>query len=574
MIPLDTIIQGDCLEELRKLPSEAVDCCITSPPYYGLRNYGCDGQIGLEESPEAYVSKLVEVFREVRRVLKKEGTLWLNLGDSYCSIGHKKSSSGYGTTGLAGGKAQEHTILHHENNGPGLKHKDLIGIPWAVAFALRADGWYLRSDIIWEKFNCMPESVRDRPTRCHEYIFLLTKSKKYYYDSIAIQEPAKGLSSIEAIKEQHEDLLKMPTGKRRNGISEGEEGQERPEQLVQGVLERICENLCAVGKRKGSSPTGVQAVQCQRKREDGTCCLQLIGMCEGSEEGLGELGIWESISREGSNNLQGEWKKKTDSRQIFQIGEIQENAEAISHLAEGKGNSFEGRSQKKIDFRECGLGFDGRSVGRDQSQPKVSLCDVPQKEATNARSYNTNNQGRAAYSQQYSSPLPKLQHQEGQQAFRNKRTVWHVNTKPFKEAHFATFPPALIEPCILAGTSEKGVCPVCGKPWIRQVEHKNMVIRKTDRMADLGEFGRTQSSGTMLSPPETKTTGWLPSCSCSCDPVLAVVLDPFFGAGTTGLVAKKLGRCFVGIELNSVYIGMAQKRIAAVPARLDRWAEA
>ncbi len=157
---------------------------------------------------------------------------------------------------------------------------------------------------------------------------------------------------------------------------------------------------------------------------------------------------------------------------------------------------------------------------------------------------------------------------------RNKRTVWTVATKPYSEAHFATFPPALIEPCILAGTSEKGYCPECGKPWIRQVEHKNMVIRKTDRMADLGEFGRTQSSGTMLSPPATKTIGWLPSCQCSCDPVPAVVLDPFFGAGTTGLVAKKLGRHFIGIELNEAYIGMAQKRVAAVPARLDRWAEA
>ena len=318
MIPLDTIIQGDCLEELRKLPSEAVDCCITSPPYYGLRNYGCDGQIGLEESPEAYVSKLVEVFREVRRVLKKEGTLWLNLGDSYCSIGHKKSSSGYGTTGLAGGKAQEHTILRHENNGPGLKHKDLIGIPWAVAFALRADGWYLRSDIIWHKPNCMPESVTDRPTKAHEYIFLLSKSQKYYYDSEAIKE---------------ESITNDP--------------------------------------RKPYTSLGA---------------------------------------------------KELDGREVWHSGERRENG----------------------DFTK-----------------------------------------------------------------RNKRTVWTIPTQPFKEAHFATFPEELVEPCIKAGCPEGGI-----------------------------------------------------------------VLDPFFGAGTTGLVAKKLGRCFVGIELNPRYIGMAQKRIAAVPARLDRWVEA
>ena len=212
MIPLDTIIQGDCLEELRKLPSEAVDCCITSPPYYGLRNYGCDGQIGLEESPEAYVSKLVEVFREVRRVLKKEGTLWLNLGDSYSDIGRqsgKRQKDAFGVERpeepkicercgkeFIGGIGRRFCSsfcggLDNSNRSkrPGmLKHKDLIGIPWAVAFALRADGWYLRSDIIWHKPNCMPESCKDRPTKSHEYIFLLSKSQKYYYDAEAIKE--------------------------------------------------------------------------------------------------------------------------------------------------------------------------------------------------------------------------------------------------------------------------------------------------------------------------------------------------------------------------------------------------
>lgn len=567
---LDQILQGDALAQLATLPAESVDCCITSPPYYGLRDYGVAEQIGLEPTPEAYVARLVEVFREVKRVLKPEGTLWLNLGDSYAGSCMTGGNNGFNASGGDDGFKIARQFKRKLELPNGLKPKDLIGIPWAVAFALRADGWYLRSDIIWEKFNCMPESVRDRPTRCHEYIFLLTKSKKYYYDSIAIQEPAKGLSSIEAIKEQHEDLLKMPTGKRRNGISEGEEGQERPEQLVQGVLERICENLCAVGKRKGSSPTGVQAVQCQRKREDGTCCLQLIGMCEGSEEGLGELGIWESISREGSNNLQGEWKKKTDSRQIFQIGEIQENAEAISHLAEGKGNSFEGRSQKKIDFRECGLGFDGRSVGRDQSQPKVSLCDVPQKEATNARSYNTNNQGRAAYSQQYSSPLPKLQHQEGQQAFRNKRTVWHVNTKPFKEAHFATMPEKLIEPCILAGTSERGYCPECGKAWVRQVEREHRSPKEVEpyanaRMETISGGGDRYKH---LPPAKIVCVGWTPSCQCVSEPRPGIVLDPFFGAGTVGLVAKKLGRHYIGIELSPDYCDIARKRISAIPVPL------
>ena len=385
---LNRIIQGDALESLKLLSAESIDCCVTSPPYYGLRDYGIGGQIGLEASPEEYVAKLVEVFREVRRVLKPEGTLWLNLGDSYAG------SSGCHKGGSEKANSNAGATNSYIMPKPG-KPKDLIGIPWMVAFALRADGWWLRSDIIWAnlsmvrpfqspKPNCMPESCKDRPTKSHEYMFLLSKSKKYYYDAEAIREP-------------HTEI--------------------------------------------------------DRRTSDGKARIAYGG------------------------------KSNPETRKF--------------------------------------------SGGADWLG----------------------------------------QHPSG----RNKRTVWTVATKPYSEAHFATFPPALIEPCILAGTSERGVCPECGMPWIRQVEHKNMVIRKTDRMADLGEFGRTQSSGTMLSPPETKTIGWLPSCQCSCDPVPAVVLDPFFGAGTTGLVAKKLGRHYIGIELNEAYVGMAQKRIAAVPNRLDNW---
>lgn len=155
MIELDTIVNAECLAHLRTMPDECLDCVITSPPYYGLRDYGCDGQVGLEDTPEMYTAKLVEIFHEVKRCLKPEGTCWLNLGDSYAN-------------------------------------KSLIGIPWMVAFALRADGWYLRQDIIWAKPNPMPESVKDRCTKSHEYIFLLTKSPKYYFDYEAIQEEATG----------------------------------------------------------------------------------------------------------------------------------------------------------------------------------------------------------------------------------------------------------------------------------------------------------------------------------------------------------------------------------------------
>jgi site-specific DNA-methyltransferase (adenine-specific) len=179
------ILQGDCLASLKLLASDSIDCCVTSPPYFGLRDYGCDGQIGLEETPDAFIARLVDVFREVRRVLKHEGTCWVNMGDSY-------SGSGKGPAGNLGKEHDERNMekIHSAIIPAGTKPKDLIGIPWMLAFALRADGWYLRQDIIWHKPNPMPESVTDRCTKAHEYIFLLSKSKQYYFDHIAMQEPA------------------------------------------------------------------------------------------------------------------------------------------------------------------------------------------------------------------------------------------------------------------------------------------------------------------------------------------------------------------------------------------------
>ena len=181
---IDTIINRDALYALRELPEESVHCCVTSPPYYALRDYGLDAQIGREDTPEQYIDRLTEVFREVRRVLRTDGTFWLNIADTYCGTGnkgyHADPKNPRGRNGQAVSIARQ---------AAGCKQKDLIGIPWLLAFALRADGWYLRSDIIWQKENPMPESVKDRPTRCYEHIFLLSKEKKYYYDAAAIAEP-------------------------------------------------------------------------------------------------------------------------------------------------------------------------------------------------------------------------------------------------------------------------------------------------------------------------------------------------------------------------------------------------
>jgi len=272
------LYQGDCLESLRRLPDQCVQTCVTSPPYWGLRDYGVDGQLGLEPTPDEYVEKMVAMFREVWRVLRDDGTVWLNLGDSFASGGR---------------------------GGPDLKPKDLYGVPWRVAFALQADGWYLRQDIIWHKPNPMPESVTDRCTKAHEYIFLLSKKARYFYDN-------------EAIKEE-------------------------------GVI-----------------PAGVRAAK-------------------GSSERAAQPGV---------NSRPPEYKI-----------------------------------------------YDGK---------------------------------------------------------RNKRSVWTLPTQPYPGAHFATFPPKLIEPCILAGA-----------------------------------------------------------------PKVGVVLDPFMGSGTTGMVAVQHGRKFIGVELKPEYFKMARERIEA-----------
>ena len=428
---------GNCLEVLPTLPPSSVQCCITSPPYWGLRDYGTatweggdqncdhvsdesktkkfgndafnenrpsreetktagyyfdkecekcgatriDAQFGLEQSPKEYVDNLVKVFREVRRVLRDDGTLWLNLGDSYNGSG--KGANGDGSAGKAGdinsGSKGTQQGTFTKSDVIGLKPKDLVGIPWRVAFALQADGWYLRQDIIWHKPNPMPESVTDRCTKSHEYIFLMAKSVKYYFDNDAIKE---------------------------NSTS-----------FVAGT---------------------------------------------------------ETSIRFGGNKY----------------GDLEEQLH---------------RTKSGNEYTDSGK--------------------------------------------------------------RNKRSVWTVSTRPFKEAHFATFPPELIEPCVLASTSHFGMCAECKAPYKRIVE-RGEIPDRTTRDNTLGVIrGRdkpTRLNSVDMAVIPTETTGWGKTCNCTTDAVEpCVILDPFSGAGTTGVVAIKHSRCYIGTELNPDYVEMSRKRIQA-----------
>lgn len=220
---IDTVHNMDCLKGLRMMPSNFVDCCVTSPPYYGLRDYGIDGQIGLELSPEVYIAKLTEIFAEVLRVLKPTGTLWLNIGDTY--NGYKGNANQKNMESMyAGHRHQPTRKPHHGLESKSIKNKDMIGIPWMVAFSLRSTGYYLRQDIIWHKPNPMPEAVTDRCTKAHEYIFLLSKSARYYFDAEAIKEQARSDNRAHmvhhrkvengAYREKYSDYMITPSEKR------------------------------------------------------------------------------------------------------------------------------------------------------------------------------------------------------------------------------------------------------------------------------------------------------------------------------------------------------------------------
>jgi site-specific DNA-methyltransferase (adenine-specific) len=384
--------------DARQIPlaDGSVNCIVTSPPYYGLRNYQVDEQIGLEQTPQEYIDNLVQVFRECWRILRDDGTVWLNLGDSY------NGSGGAGGDYIEGGlkEGQPKYPGRHINN---LKPKDLIGIPWMVAFALRDDGWYLRQDIIWAKAcsgnirkgSAMPESVTDRFQKSHEYIFLLSKSPRYYFDNEAVKEKC------------------------------------------------VTPDDMQVAKRNKSEHKG--------QRDPG------------------------------------------------------------------------GRRQTTAGFDKINKVYE----------------------------------------------------------FGNRRSVWFVNPKPYKGAHFATYPPELIEPCILAGCPQQ-VCSKCGAPYKRVATIVGEQITESMRIAGCDNNGHYSGNTTkdyksakaqnasdtkrriLESMSKVKEYNWQPTCNCGAEPISGIVFDPFVGSGTTVAVANRLGRRGIGVDLSYNYLQLAQERVGKV----------
>ena len=467
---------GDALTVLRAMPEASVHCVITSPPYWGLRAYGGDpGMIGLEPTFDGHVENLLAVFREVRRVLRPDGTCWLNYGDGYAR-GDKRGSSGPGDKQASNRGSAE---ARGAKLPGGTKPKDLMMMPARVAMALQADGWWLRSEICWIKSNPMPESAKDRPTRAHEFVFLLTQAERYFYDHEAVKEPVAGTAHPRTSARAHDSI-------------EARKARANPEAGHTSTKERR-------GIRPYKTPDG-----------------------------------WDT----------------------------------------SKGQGAHGSIHRK-----------GREKGR---APGVTPKSAPPGSGIRQN-------------ESYQAAMVEMT------ANRNLRDAWTFPSAPFRGAHFATFPPALVEPCIRAGTSEHGVCPDCGAPWERCV-NKTATGRVRDRAR--GGLGAAHSRETHALPAMTgifqegviwKTAGWRPTCGCYDDRYRAehpeprrarkrrqraawagrrrrvrarpgnpewptspaIVLDPFAGAGTAGLVAERLGRDSILIEINPDYAAMARDRIHA-----------
>ncbi len=486
------IYQGDVLEVLKTLPDKTVQCVITSPPYWGLRDYktstweggnsDCehvpddnnicemcgakliDKQIGLEQSPDGYVNKMVDVFREIHRVLRDDGTVWLNIGDCYSPQSSHKGGTQYDR--FTGESNWGERSRARDSLPPVYKAKDLVGIPWMLAFALRNDGWYLRSDIVWYKENSMPDSTTSRPTMAHEFIFLLSKSG----DPLYWVHVRKMIGT--RIKPDPDYIyIHRHTGEER--------ATEPEDYLTNTFVDKEDGRTKKVWRRKN---------------------------------------LWESRDYFYDNvAIQEPVKCLTRAYSKNHVDE-RKDAKTSQYAVSGKAqDAYYKKLAERIDA--------GEAVGKNKRT--VWKCD----------------------------------------------DVWEITTVGYKEAHFAVMPEKVVEPCLLAGTSEHGSCPKCGAPYerVRKYEKdvvttaKEEYIPNTELKQDA--LGKVTYTGFNARWKEKELKPalyeWVKTCDCEkATPAPCIVYDPFMGAATVGVVALKNGRDYVGSELNPEYIKIAEKRLS------------
>jgi DNA modification methylase len=459
------ILQGDVIEVLRTLPAASVHCVVTSPPYFSLRKYGDDSrELGQEASPAEFVANLVAVFDEVRRVLRPDGTLWVNIADSYANDSKwGGATSGKHVQALHGGN------VGRSKRATGLKPKERCAVPERLVLAMSDAGWWYRDEVIWHKPNPMTFSGTDRTTPAHEKVYMFTQAAHYFYDQEAIRGPIKA-SSIA--------------------------------RLGQSSLEGQAGSTRANGGAKTNGNMKPVLFGGQKYRD---------GHTKSGNEWRPQLKRALELAREGG---------LTDA-----------------HLAaiRAVGLNDVGRAAET----QSGAGRNAEEVQRLAAEAKEVLGGYFREFLTSGGA--------------------------------NRRSVWTIATGNFREAHFATMPEALAADMIKAGSSAFGCCPACGAPWEREVESEFVAqadVRDPEKLAKASNKGMAAENQWGDTPRGTtvrQTVDWTPTCECGvADPIPCTVLDPFNGAGTTGVAALGLGRSYVGIELYPEYVEMSERRLAAV----------